>query len=439
MISDFMRRLLAAMLVLSLGFALDITGSIIPNSATLVYGNGTSFDISITNWEPRTVDLRVTLTGIPTWMRIFPNSVSIPHGQTEIIKMYFSNSATPDSYIYRIQLFSNETSVWEGSAIVNVVGEGGTTPGPGPGPKSLKISAQAEVNPGETIIPNIEVSNNLIPSDVEIILLKDGNEVAKVSGSLDRSPKSFTLPVPESEEAGNYVLRAHLPGEEITNETVIIILDLEKVEIQIDTEQKLLGRLVTFTAKNMGNRFKEDQVVTEIGLFDRPLLEASPTPEITKQGMNYRLAWSYTISPGEEKVVATYTVDYIPYSIIVVLLLIAVVLVFQRPEPVEVKKHVEYIREGDNACLKIKLHVSNSSDETIENVVVKDLLPSIASVSKAFIVKPKVKKQKDGRLLRWELGKFLPGEERILAYEARLSYGIIGKLELPKPTVSWNR
>lgn len=435
--SDFMRKLLIAMLVLSLGFALDISGSIIPNSATLIEGNGTSFDIRVTNWEPQTVNLQVVLTGIPTWMRVSPSRVSIASGRTETIKLYFSNSADPDSYIYRVQLTSNGTSAWEGSVVVNVVGE--STSGTGTGAKSLRISAQAEVSPGDTIIPNVVVSQGLVPSDIEIVLLKDGKEVAKVSGSLDKVSKSFTLQVPETEEAGDYVLRAHIPGQEIANETRIRILDLEKVEVQTDIEQKLLGRQVTFVAKNIGNTEREGTVETQISILDRPLLEATPAPTITKQGLNYRLAWSYSVSPGEEVTVATYTVDYIPYSIIIVLLLIAVVLIFQRPEPVEVKKRVEYIREGDNAHLKIKLHVSNSSDEAIENVIVKDLLPSIASVSKAFIVKPKVTKQKDGSLLKWELGKFSAGEERILAYEAELSFGIIGKLELPKPSVSWNR
>lgn len=432
-----MRKLLIAMLVLSLGFALDISGSIIPNSATLIEGNGTSFDIRVTNWEPQTVNLQVVLTGIPTWMRVSPSRVSIASGRTETIKLYFSNSADPDSYIYRVQLTSNGTSAWEGSVVVNVVGE--STSGTGTGAKSLRISAQAEVSPGDTIIPNVVVSQGLVPSDIEIVLLKDGKEVAKVSGSLDKVSKSFTLQVPETEEAGDYVLRAHIPGQEIANETRIRILDLEKVEVQTDIEQKLLGRQVTFVAKNIGNTEREGTVETQISILDRPLLEATPAPTITKQGLNYRLAWSYSVSPGEEVTVATYTVDYIPYSIIIVLLLIAVVLIFQRPEPVEVKKRVEYIREGDNAHLKIKLHVSNSSDEAIENVIVKDLLPSIASVSKAFIVKPKVTKQKDGSLLKWELGKFSAGEERILAYEAELSFGIIGKLELPKPSVSWNR
>jgi len=425
------------MLVLSLGFALDVSGSIIPNSATVHYGNGTSFQLVVTNNEPETVDLQVALTGIPTWMRIFPSRLSLPYGQTGTVNFYFSNAATPDSYIYRVQLLSNHTSVWEGSIVVNVLGKK-PVEGEG-GPKFLRITAQPEVNPGETIIASLEASENLVPSDVEIILIKDGKEVAKVSGSLDKTSKSFTMSVPESQDAGVYTLRVHVPGKEITNETSITIPVLEKVEVQSDVERKLLGRKVTFTARNIGNVPEEGEVTTEIGILDRPLLEASPAPEITKKGLSYVVSWGYTIAPGEEKVVATYEVDYIPYSIILVLLLIAVILVFQKPEPMEVRKKMEYVREGDDAWIKVRLHIANNSDEPIENVIVKDLLPEIASVSKAFIVKPKIKRQAGGKLLVWELGRFSPGEERILGYEAKLKFGIIGKLELPKPTVSWNR
>jgi len=140
MISDFMKKLLVAMLVLSLGFALDISGTIVPNSATVQQGTGTSFDIVVVNHEPYTVGLQVALTGIPTWMRVYPGRVSIPYEKSETIKLYFSNNAVPDSYIYRIQLLSNGTSVWEGSVVVNVIGRGGTATPPA---KFLKISAQA--------------------------------------------------------------------------------------------------------------------------------------------------------------------------------------------------------------------------------------------------------------------------------------------------------
>ncbi|MBR9680226.1 MAG: hypothetical protein GOU98_00180 [Candidatus Altiarchaeota archaeon] len=427
-------------LVLSLGFSIDVSGNFRPSSIETEYGTGQTINLTITNNEvDEILNLNVELTGIPTWMRVIPSSFELFGGQTKTLKFFFSNQAPPASYIYTARIKSNNTIVWDGNIIIGVTGEGVNIPTPPQDQKYIYIHTQKDANPGETIIITLDVSSNLVPSDADITLLKDGDEVVKVSETLDKTQKSFTLTVPNGEQAGQYMIQAYLAGKEISNQTRIDVTELNKVEISKETKKKLLGKEVVLIAKNIGNTFKEGEVTAQISVFDRPLLNAEPAPEVERDGFSYTLKWDYKIAPGDERIVASYTVDYIPYSIIGVLVIIAILLMLQRPEAVEVKKSFEQTKGHEKAGIKVTLTLINSSDETVEGVVVEDLVPGIARVKKAFIVKPKAKKERAGTNLIWDIGKLAPGEERILSYEAELSFGIIGKLELPKPKVNWHQ
>ena len=436
-----MKRILLALLVLMTGFAADITAVVTPNKATLDYGVGGTFNLSVTNRDTRGIaNLKLSVTGIPTWLRAYPTRISIGPESEGLIHLYLSNKALPTTYIYGLELQDADTLqlVWEGNFIVSIEGEGPEGPTTTE-PKKLIIQSQESVVPGDTIVVSLEASSNLVPSEAEIILIKDDKEVAKVSETLNKINEDFTLKVPETEVAGIYVLRVNLPGNAISNETFITVDELSKVEITTEIQTKLLGKEVTFVASNLGNVFEEDYITTTINFFDRPLLEVTPTPEITKQGLSYVLSWGYRISPGEEKIIASFKIDYAPYSIIGVLFIIALILVLQKPEAVEVKKELERYTGKEETKFKVKLHVTNSSDEVVDDVVLEDLVPKIAKVTKAFIKKPDAKKKRDGTLLRWELKKLQPGEERIFSYEAVLGFGIIGKMELPKPKVHWKQ
>jgi len=427
------------MLMLSVGFAADVTAVFSPSSVSTNYGMGKTINLTVKNQEYTPLNLNVEMTGLPTWMRVVPSSFELIGGGTKVLTFSFSNKAPPASYIYTVKLRTNDTVVWDGNIVITVIGNDTEVPTL---PKDLKyvyLHTQSEANPGETLIVTLDVSSNLVPSDVDLTLMHDGDEIVKVSEPLEKTQKSFTLTVPNGEPAGNYTIQAYLTGKEISNQTKLNVVELSKVEINKETKNKLLGKEVTLVAKNIGNTLKRGEVTTQISILDRPLLNANPTPKISREGLMYTLKWAYTIPAGDEQIVASYTIDYIPYSIIGVLLVIAVLLMFQRPESVEIKKSFKQHRNHERANVKVKLAISNTSDEAVENVIVEDLVPSIARVKKAFIVKPKAKKDKAGTNLIWELGKLAPGEERILSYEAELSFGIIGKLELPKPKVTWDQ
>ncbi len=437
-----MKRLsLVIVFMLSIGFALDISALMSSNVANINEGEETSFDLLVTNNEGSPITLKLAITGIPTWIRASTSQLILQSGQTEIITFDFSDKATPTSYLYLLELRNQETdeNVWKGNLIIKVSGEPSEEEIESEA-RFIKMKTQETVNPGDTLIVALEIPISLLPSDVDLMFINSEDvEVSRVTGSLDKIEKSFTLNIPETQSPGNYILRVHLTGKNLSNQTKVLIEEIGKVEIEKSIQTKLLGKEVTYVGKNIGNIFERGNVTEKISLFDRPLLEANPTPEITRSGTDYLLTWEYRLQPGQEVIIGSYSIDYIPYSIILILFVIAIVLIIQKPEAVEVKKIVEQLPGEDSTRFKIKLVVINSSDEPVNEAVLSDLVPRIAQVTKAYIVKPDTSKTRDGTILTWALGRLEPGEERIIAYETVLGFGIVGKLELPKPSVSWKK
>jgi hypothetical protein len=81
--------------------------------------------------------------------------------------------------------------------------------------------------------------------------------------------------------------------------------------------------------------------------------------------------------------------------------------------------------------------VNNSSNE-LKDVIVKDLVPPIATVSEKFeTLKPVKRKIKTGIELNWRISSLKPGEEVILSYRIVPIVDIVGSLRLPQATVSF--
>ena len=121
-----------------------------------------------------------------------------------------------------------------------------------------------------------------------------------------------------------------------------------------------------------------------------------------------------------------------------VVIILAIVLIFQRSEPIEVKKKIEQTKKGKAGTeIKIMLTVSNKTDRDVKSVKVKDLIPKIAVPIGFEIVKPKAKKSKEGITLIWNIGTLKPYEERIFGYSIKLGFGVIGHFDLPKPTTEY--
>ncbi len=434
-----MRKLLVALLVLAAGFSASLEGTISPGSITVYKGNSTNFTVSITNTGTETVDVKLAITGDITWILPFNNILRLSPGQRGSRTIGFSSSARSGSYLYTVSARIDGKSLWDGNVLINVKGPAEEEPPATPEKEStFIISSDPETPPASTILLGVRASKDLLPATVEISLLSEDGPVYQTSGTLDAEEKNFKIEIPPGQEAGNYTIRAYVVGKNIANTTVVRVIRVENVEVNEEVQKRLLGKKVVLTAQNKGNVPAQKVVEKHISAFERPIIDASPAPEIERDGTSYILRWSVAVAPGETKTIATYTVDYIPYSIIGVLLAIAIVLIIQKPEPIEVRKDVKYVEGKDGRThIRVELSVVNSSDGPLEDVVVREIVPSIASVSKARIIKAKARKTERGVELIWELGKMMPGEERLFGYEMALKFGIIGKLELAKPEVSW--
>jgi hypothetical protein len=79
------------------------------------------------------------------------------------------------------------------------------------------------------------------------------------------------------------------------------------------------------------------------------------------------------------------------------------------------------------------LEVRNRTRHEIKDVLIRDFVPSIATVVEKFdTLRPTLRKVAGGTELVWRLDSIGPLEERVLAYRVKPSVDIIGTLKLPK-------
>jgi hypothetical protein len=106
--------------------------------------------------------------------------------------------------------------------------------------------------------------------------------------------------------------------------------------------------------------------------------------------------------------------------------------------PIVVKKEAIILGSPEQGIseLKIMIHIRNRSSELIENVMLTDLLPTLAEVEKEIhigSISPIqiLKNDRKGSLIKWQIEAIEPFEERIVTYKARTKMIIIGGLTLP--------
>jgi hypothetical protein len=122
--------------------------------------------------------------------------------------------------------------------------------------------------------------------------------------------------------------------------------------------------------------------------------------------------------------------------VLVILLIVFTYLKLYSIEVVKRTKPVGILKMGREIPVSISL-VNNSLNE-LKDILVKDLVPPIATVSEKFeTLKPVKRKIRAGTELNWRISSLKPGEEVILSYRIIPIVDIVGTLMLPKATVSF--
>ncbi len=422
----------------AVGYSADLRVVASESSITSEYGEAVNLHLNITNNGGEPVDILVDAGGIPTWLNIFPSNFRLNMGDTQTVWLRFSPKMNPAKYLYNVVVYAKVdgewVSQWDNNILITITGEGSAV---APSNRFIGISAPKEAMPGSTISVDVEVREAVVPATLDLMLLKDDKVSQTVSTELDAGTATIEMELPKTLPAGVYTLKASLVGKGIINSTSMTILEKSQVSSDIRTEGKFLGIKTYVYVVNTGNVEKTARYYLKLPVYQKLVFSSDPNPEVITVDGVPMMSWAYKVMPGESKLVVSYSIDYIPYALLLLLIVLAVVLVLQKPEPISASKKMEEIKEVDgNTVIKVIIKVVNRSDKSAEDVVVEDTVPGIAAPTKFQVVKPKAKKSKKGIVLSWKLGRMEPYEERLFGYEMVLGFGLIGDLKLPQPRVS---
>ena len=130
--------------------------------------------------------------------------------------------------------------------------------------------------------------------------------------------------------------------------------------------------------------------------------------------------------------------DYSPLFLFIVVVLIAVWLFFFKIRTLKIKKFMlekKFIEEGEEFTVGIEL--SNASGRKVDDLTVRDFVPSVFEFKEGEGPKPVRKKTAAGTELTWKVKDLHKNEERILSYKILPVFGVHGTVRLPQASASF--
>lgn len=295
--------------------------------------------------------------------------------------------------------------------------------------------------PGENVTATVSVQN-VMPRQL------DRNEYQAVFSMDNRTESSGIAGLREGEEdqytatldIGQYDYGLKQVSVEVndlygnTHDEQTARIDVaESPDVMTNRDRSFNGVSDTWTmaVENRGNAPAEDtEVSAAVPSYLRYFtsFDMEPDESVTLDG-EVRYTWNVgTLAPGDQQTI-TYRINYwVPLAIIVVLLVTAGIGLYEYRRPVVKKKSFE--KNGNHS---VHLIVRNKSGKVMDNVVVRDFIPSIATLVEKFDSSPpeKIRKGEEGTELDWKLGRIDPGEERILTYRLSPQVEVEGNVSLP--------
>lgn len=309
--------------------------------------------------------------------------------------------------------------------------------------RSVSIQSPA-YNPTETVRISVDVAN-IGTKDFEDMHLygdlygPDGNHVKSFDKvfSVEEGAKKkveFEYPVGKYEEPGRYRMEIELVGAGISfgKETVSFRVNgIESVREWSESDQSILSEWKRFFVKNEGNVKSVAEITEDIKGLWAYLVTASGDPEITPIDGGNRYTWRVELNPGEEKSVE-YQINYWPLFILLVLFGYGVYNFISFVRKPVLKKSVERSRR-DKGAYTVTLEIKNRTGSHLENVIVKDFVPSLAKIEEKFhTIRPVIRKTDKGSELIWRLSDIKPGHEKILTYRIKMLVDAVDFFRLPR-------
>lgn len=310
----------------------------------------------------------------------------------------------------------------------------------------LKLNQQI-VKPGENLVIQPIITNLETTKSKQVFIttkiLKDDLLVQKLEGELLVEPqtaKSITqiFQVNNKYIFGVYTIETEL--KDILNQpihkksTTFLIQKTEGVSKEKEIQYGLLSTTIVLKIINTGNVPNSNYSITEsMPRISKYFFHPEIEPVLEEEKEN-RIVYTWEIinlNPNETRLIK-YQFRFINLFIIsIIIIIILVVFSYIYFKPILVKRYSgKLVHEKETL---VALYVRNNSRKEIKNIIVKDFVPSVATVVKKFdTLVPEIKQTKSGTQLIWKIDKIKPREERILTYMIKPVIHIIGGFKLPK-------
>ncbi len=286
----------------------------------------------------------------------------------------------------------------------------------------LKISLQTDIPEFEK-----ELSVDLPP------LQKKTVEFSIVPNPYQQ-PKEYTL---------FFVFERNGEMVKIIEQKIEVLSLMPPFEVISTEETKYLKTHKTLTVKNIGN-VRNTQVVKEPVSLWSVLFTSSDGKMLVEEEQRY-LTWEMSLGPGET-VDIPMAVNYRIIAYVLAALLLFAGFYFYVQSPISVQKTATTSRSNEDGTLsevKITLELKNHSKKLIKEVMVTDLVPSIANIDRGLelgTLKPQeIKHTKMGTKVTWSLAELDSHEQRLISYKIKAKLNILGTFSLPRATVEFKR
>jgi len=128
--------------------------------------------------------------------------------------------------------------------------------------------------------------------------------------------------------------------------------------------------------------------------------------------------------------------NFRPLVVILVLIMIALGLYYANRSPLTMNKSAAHIKkhEGGISELKVIINVRNRGTRRLEHIEVTDIISNIANIEKDLYIgtlqPTKMHHAKEGSVIKWDIDKLDPSEERVITYKIKSSLAILGDFTL---------
>ncbi len=400
-------------------------------------GQSQTFTVSVTNNGAEDWFSIAVIGTESSWVSTDVFSARIKTGETAAFKATIAppKDALPQTYAYSVVATRNLDKATEKKEIRIPVVQLETAV-----LRNYEISCTT-CKPGGKLSISVDASNTgtkaLENAAVEVEFGSQKKSVPLKSLSvLESQAVSIDFPLDKYFAPGKYELKTSLKSGEKTYYALssnVGVESVSKIVYDKKASQSLFGLDVVLSAENQGNVKENAELKSAVGenwysFFSGP----DPT---RKSSEGY--VWSIPLSPGEKMQIRYSEIYWITIALIFLIILGGIVAYLQMNAVTIRKRIAQKHVAAEGREFPVLLHVRNRG-LNLDNVVVRDFVPSLFTVTEKFdTVKPVIKKTHDGIELTWRLGKLKQHEERVLSYKIKALVGIIGSATLPQAEVKF--